>query len=314
MQIATLSRSGFSLGQTEVPRPDDNELLVKTIACGVCGGDVHLYKVRERLGSSQQTLGHEGSGIVVDKGVNVDGFELGDHVTAIGGAYADYFVAKPGDLVKLPSGIDPVLALGEPIACCVHAGDRFGTREGDRVAVVGCGFMGLICLQIAKLQGAGDIVAIDPVPYRREMAEQLGATGSANPSDVEIDDPWTGQFDLVIEAAGGQSALDLCSDLVAHHGRIALIGYHESNDGMRSVNMKLWNYKAIDIVNGHVRRHDEKMDAMARGIQWLADGSIVTEPLVRQYALENVSQAFADFELNDEGLFKAVLIPAADEE
>ena len=287
---------------------------MKTIACGVCGGDVHLYKARADLPDLPKVLGHEGSGIVIQVGKNVTGFEIGDRVTAIGGAYADYFVARPEELIKLPDAIDPVMALGEPVACCVHAGDRFGTKKGDRVAVVGCGFMGLVCLQIARIQGAGEIVAIDPVGYRRSMALELGAASAVDPADLQIDDPWSGAFDLVIEAAGNQAALDLCGDLVNHHGKIVLIGYHESNDGNRNVNMKLWNFKAIDIVNGHVRRHDEKMAAMAKGIRWLADGTLVTEPLVRQYALEDVAQAFSDFDSNDDGLFKAVLIPDTDAE
>ncbi|MEO1202113.1 MAG: zinc-binding dehydrogenase [Pseudomonadota bacterium] len=313
MQQATLTRAGFTLGDADVPAPQADEFLIRTTACGVCGGDVHVYRTRDALATPELLLGHEGAGIIVAKGDEASGFEIGDRITAIGGAYADFFVARASDLVKLPDAVNAVHALGEPIACCVHAGDRFGMQPGASVAVVGCGFMGLVCLQIAKLQGAGEIVAIDPVAYRREMAGQLGAARTLHPDDIRVDDPWTGEFDLVIEAAGGQAALDLCGDLVAHHGRIVLIGYHESNDGMRDVNMKLWNFKAIDVVNGHVRRHDEKRAAMEKGIRWLAEGKLVTEPLVRQYALENVDQAFRDFEANDDGLFKAVLIPDADD-
>ncbi|MEO1035922.1 MAG: zinc-binding dehydrogenase [Pseudomonadota bacterium] len=312
MQQATLTPTGFTLGDTKAPEPAAHEFLIKTLACGVCGGDVHVYRTRDRMAQPKLLLGHEGAGIIVGKGADARGFEIGDRVTAIGGAYADFFVATPDQLVAIPDTLNPIYALGEPIACCVHAGDRFGIQQGDRVAVVGCGFMGLVCLQIAKIQGAGEIVAIDPVPYRREMAERLGANRSMPPADALVDDPWTGAFDLVIEAAGGQAALDLCGDFVAQHGRIVLIGYHESNDGMRSVNMKLWNFKAIDIVNGHVRRHSEKLAAMEKGIRWLNEGKLATEPLVRQYTLENVDQAFCDFEANDDGLFKAVLIPNGD--
>ena len=213
----------------------------------------------------------------------------------------------------MPDSVEAVFALGEPIACCVHAADRFGTQPGDRVAVVGCGFMGLVCLQLAKLQGAGDIVAIDPVPYRRAMAEELGAHRSMTPTDLAADSALDDAFDLVIEATGVQPALDACGDLVAEHGRIVLIGYHQSNDGRRTVNMQQWNYKAIDVINGHVRRDDEKRAAMAKGIQLLEEGRLTTEPLVRQYALENVDQAFRDFDQNSPGLFKAVLIPETHE-
>jgi threonine dehydrogenase-like Zn-dependent dehydrogenase len=90
-------------------------------------------------------LGHEASGEVVATGSQVTGIQTGDIVTALAmPAYAEYFVATAADLVQLPPDIDPIYALGEPVACCVHAAGRFGIQPGDKVAVVGCGFMGLI--------------------------------------------------------------------------------------------------------------------------------------------------------------------------
>lgn len=313
MRVAILTKSGFDLRDADKPSPAPNEVLVRTIGCGVCGGDLHVYNVRDRLNEGETMLGHEASGIVIEAGSAVRGISEGDRVTVIGGAYADYFVAEPDTLVRLPENIDPRFALGEPLACCVHASDRFGTRPGDRVAIVGCGFMGLICMQLVKIQGAGEIVAIDPVDYRRDMAMELGATRALHPDDMRIEDPQEGCFEVVIEAAGAAPAVDLCSNLVTQHGRIVFVGYHESNEGLRTVNMQLWNFKAIDVVNGHVRRHDEKMEAMRKGIQLLADGKLVTEPLVRLYSLDNVDTAFADFAANKEGLFKAVLIPSAND-
>ena len=313
MRTAILTKDGFSLRDAEIPSPAPDEVLVKTIGCGVCGGDLHVFSVRESLAAKETMLGHEASGVIIDVGGDVDEFAVGERVTAIGGAYADYFVVRPDSLVRLPDNVEPMFALGEPLACCVHASDRFGTRPGDRAAIVGCGFMGLICLQLAKLQRPSELVAIDPVRYRREMALELGADRALHPDDAQAEDPQTGAFEIVVEAAGVPSAVDLCTDLVTQHGKITLVGYHESNGGMRSVNMQLWNFKAIDVINGHVRRHDEKMQAMAKGIDLLAAGKLVTEPLVLQYALDNVEKAFADFAANKEGLFKAVLVPAGDE-
>ncbi len=313
MQIAVLTTDGFELRSAEVPVPGKGEVLVKTIGCGVCGGDLHVYRVRQDLEGGETLLGHEASGTVVDIGAGVEGFQVGDRVTAIGGAYADYFVASTDCLIRLPDTVDPLYALGEPLACCVHACDRLDIGPDDDVAIVGCGFMGLICLQLARIQGARSITAIDPVASRRTAAQELGASIGLHPADVSIDDRDEGAFDVVIEAAGVPSAIDLCTEAVRQHGKVVLVGYHESHDGLRTVDMKLWNFKAIDVINGHVRRHDEKMAAMKQGIELLSTGRIVTEPLVRLYDLESVENAFSDFAASDAGLFKAVLVPSADD-
>lgn len=307
MRAAVLTGAGFELREIAMPACGPDEVLVQTLACGICEGDIQAYKTRNETGLGEETLlGHEGTGVVAAVGGNVRDFAEGDIVTALGGAYADSFVARPAQLVKLPAGVDPLYALGEPIACCVHAGDRFDIRPGNRVVVVGCGFMGLICLQLARYQGAGVLYAVDPIDERQQMAIRLGATTAGHPEAMQ------GQldaFDVVIEAAGVQSALDLCGHLVTQHGRLILVGYHQSNSGLRIINMQQWNYKAIDVVNGHVRRIDEKLEAMRRGMDLVGQGYLATRPLSTPYSLAQVEQAFQDLLGRKAGLFKAILVP-----
>ena len=310
MESAFLTPNGFDLRDISIPEPGDHEILVKTIGCGVCSGDIHTYRVRSERVTGEMMLGHEASGVIVSVGDSVEGFSDGDRVTAIGGAYADYFVAQPDELVKLPEGVDPLFALGEPLACCVHASERFGFTDGDRAVVIGCGFMGLICIQLLRLMGAEEVVAIDPVESRRAMALEMGATEVCHPGDALTADPDEGEYEVVVEAAGSSSALDLASDLVTHHGTITIVGYHESNHGQRSINMQRWNYKAIDVVNGHVRRHDEKMAAMRKAVELLEQESLITKPIASVYALSEVAQVFRDFDDSKENLFKAILVPA----
>ncbi|HUS59324.1 MAG TPA: zinc-binding dehydrogenase, partial [Planctomycetota bacterium] len=216
-------------------------------------------------------------------------------------------------LVKLPKEVDPVWAMGEPLACTVHAGARFCIRPGDRVAVVGSGFMGLLCLQLARLMGAGSLAAFDLLPWRLETARKFGAQLTFVPPP---DGPQTvirdaGECHVVIEAAGTQSALDMCTDLVAFHGRLLIVGYHQSNNGMRSVPMALWNWKAIDVINGHVRRDDEKRDAMAAGIEMIRSGGLDMKSLVTCYPFDGMNTAFADLMARKPGLFKAGITFAA---
>ncbi|MEM8936690.1 MAG: zinc-binding dehydrogenase [Pseudomonadota bacterium] len=308
MRAAVLNSSGFQLRDAEIPTPGAGEVLIKMIACGICGGDQHIFSIRDRLPEEETWLGHEGAGTIVSLGDGVSGFNVGDTVTSLSGGFSEYFISHADHACLVPKGIDPRLALGEPVACCVHASDRFGTKSGDHVAVVGCGFMGLLCMQLLKLQGAGKIVAIDPIAYRREAAIQLGADTAIAPEEVESFDPEQGIFDIVVEAAGIPSAIDLSTDLARQHGRVIFVGYHESNDGMRVVNMQRWNLKALDIVNGHVRRMDEKYDAMVKGVELIAQGKLHTKELVVEYPLDEISTAFDDIFGREKEIFKVVLV------
>jgi threonine dehydrogenase-like Zn-dependent dehydrogenase len=118
-----------------------------------------------------------------------------------------------------------------------------------------------------------------------------------------------GEFDVVIEAAGVQSALDLSCDLVKKHGRIVIVGHHKTQDGLRTVNMNQWNWKALDIVNGHVHKYDEKLEAMREGVALMQQGRLDVTPLVTFYPLSQVQRAFDDLCAKKEGLFKAAIIP-----
>lgn len=311
MKVAVLTRDGFVIRDRDIPSCGPDQVLVKTTACGICEGEVFIYRNRATLVQTEIVLGHEGNGIVVAIGRNVKGFKEGDVVTTIEGAYAEYFLASPDSLVKLPDNLDPKWIIGEPVACYVHAGNRFGIRLGDHVAVIGCGFMGLGCLQLAKIQGASFICAVEPIDWRRDVARRFGADAVHSPETVDAE--WLlkeyGEFDVVIEATGVQAAIDLATELVKQHGRIILIGYHQSNGGMRTVNMKKWNFKAIDVINGHVRRNDEKLKAMQAGIDLIRAGRLVIKPLVQHYKLSQVEKAFEDLVSRKKGLFKAALVP-----
>lgn len=311
MRAAVLTANGFNVQEVAELTIGAGEVLVKTLACGVCSGDLFVYQHRADFAATNSRLGHEASGEVVAVADGVTNINSGDIVTALAQpAYADYFVAAADCLVKLPSTIDPKYALGEAVACCVHAANRFDIQPGDRVAVVGCGFMGLVCLQLAKYQAAGFICAIDPIVERRAKSQQFGADVTYDPGVSTGDDILSeqGEFDVVIEAAGVQPAIDLCTDLVTKHGRIILVGYHQSNNGLRTVNMQAWNFKAIDVINGHVRRRDEKVAAMQRGVALMQEGHIVTEPLVTVYDFDDAERAFRDLTKGDPNLFKAVLL------
>jgi threonine dehydrogenase-like Zn-dependent dehydrogenase len=311
MKAAVLTKGGFEIGEVERPEPGPREVLVKVSACGICEGDTYQYRRMQRGESFESELGHEGSGIVEAIGKRVGELKEGDRVTAIDGPYGEYFVTRPERLVKLPDGIDLVWAMGEPVACVLHAAPRFGIRLGDRVALLGCGFMGLLCLQAARLAGPSHLCAMDLLDWRLTTAKALGADETLNVEGMSGEDlaKCLGEFDVVIEAVGNQAALDLAWPIVRQHGRIILIGYHQTGQGMRTINMERWNFKAIDVINGHVRRDDEKVEAMRRGLDLMAAGRFQMEPLVTEYDFDHIDEAFEDLIGRKEGLYKVALVP-----
>ena len=314
MKAAILGLEGFEI--RDIPRPvvKDTGLLVKTIACGICEGDVFSYRNATENGilpeNPDRPLGHEGTGVVVETGPRAGGFAPGDLVTSIDGAYAEYFATSPDRVVKVPSGVEPTRVVGEPLACCVHGAGRYGTKNGDSAAVIGCGFMGILCVELLRVQGAGSICVLDLLEWRLRDARRHGATASyvsAGRTPVEVGRD-LGVFAVVVEATGTPGGLAIAEQLVAEHGRLVIVGYHQSQAGTRSVNMKLWNWKAIDVVSAHVRREDEKVEAMARGLGLLEAGQLHYPSLVTEYPFDDIRPAFADLLGRREGLYKASLV------
>lgn len=232
------------------PTPAAGELLIEVAACGVCGSDIPrvLHTGAHRL---PLVCGHEFSGHVVDAGDDVDGFASGELVTvpplipcfaceqcARGsfslcddydyfgsrrdGAYAEYVTVPVTNAMKVPAGLDPqAAAMADPAAIALHAIWRGAPRIGDRVAIVGCGPIGLFAIQWARIAGARDVLAVDVSPASIELAEQAGATATASNDD---DATAHGGFDLVVEAAGAPAAEDLAVRLVRAGGRAAFVG------------------------------------------------------------------------------------------
>lgn len=310
MKVAILTEKGFDIREADRPECGPGGVLVRASACGICEGDTYQYRQMKSGNTFPSALGHEGSGVIEAVGHGVEGLKTGDRVTALGGPYGEYFLTRPEQVAKLPSCIDPVWAMGEPLACVLHAAPRFGIELGDRVALLGCGFMGLLCLEAALLEGPSYLCAMDLLDWRLEKAKEFGADETLNVEGMSGEDleKRLGEFDVVIEAVGNQAALDMAWPIVRQHGRIVLIGYHQTNSGMRTVNMERWNFKAIDVINGHVRRDDEKAEAMRRGIELMAAGRMKMKPLVTEYDFGQINQAFEDLINRKEGLYKAALV------
>ena len=266
--------------------------------------------------SYPQRRGHEPAGTVRAVGPGVTQFQSGDRVTGLfQPAYSDVAVTSQDNLLLVPEGVPFELALGEPIACLVNAQRRTPVQLADRVALIGLGFMGLGLLQLLNLRGPKQIIAIDPREDARNKAAELGATEIYHPDEVPADyfitdwNEWESPkgVDVAIEASGTQPGLTMAGKMVRAHGILSILGFHQG--GMRQVDVEMWNWKAIDVVNAHVRRHADLMESMRIGLDLMAADKFSFAPLVtHRFGLDQVDDAFTALLEKPSGFMKAVVV------
>lgn len=296
------------------PEPGRGEIVVEVKACGVCASELHPWM--DPRPAYPYRMGHEPSGIVSAVGPGVTRFNPGDRATGLfAPAYSDFALASEANVLPIPAGVPFDLALGEPIACLVNAQRRTHIELADRVALIGLGFMGLGLLQLLKLRGPREIIAIDPRDDARHKALELGADTVYHPSEVPDElilgewQQWSGPngVDVAIEASGTQPGLSMAGRMVKAHGILSILGFHQG--GLRNVDVEMWNWKAIDVVNAHVRRHADLMESMRIGLELIEANKFSFGPLVtHRFALSEVDQAFMALLQKPHGFIKAVVL------
>ncbi|QNM10006.1 zinc-dependent alcohol dehydrogenase [Wansuia hejianensis] len=254
-----LGMEGVVLADLPKPVPKENEVLIKVMACGICGTDLHII-ADEYAHTPPIVLGHEFTGVIEACGGAVKGLETGDQVIVnningcgschycrqgdyqmclekasiginLNGGMAEY-VTAPGDHVfKVPDAMkgSDIPALSEPVACCVRAViDHTDIKPGDTVLVTGPGAIGQICAQLAKLCGAYVIVSGTKVDEARlELAKRLGADATASDAArlAEMVRQRTEYgVDVVLECSGAAPALNQAFELVRKEGQVTQVG------------------------------------------------------------------------------------------
>ncbi len=298
------------------PKPEIGaaEVLVKLKVCGVCASELYSWS-RGADRKSSLIMGHEPMGIIEETGDLVEGFEKGDRVTGLfNQAFAEYAKADFRNLVKVPDDLEDIVAIGEPLSCLVSGANRTPVMLGDTVAVVGAGFMGLGFMQLMKLKGSGKIIAVDIRMEGLEHASRFGADIACFPNDVDaqykvMDWNEIGQgVEVCVEAGGSQASLDLAGEMTAAHGVLSIVGYHQSNAGIRNVKMNLWNWKALTVINAHERRKEVHLKAMEAIFPLIQSGKFNMKAMVTHvYSLDEVDRAFEDLKNKPEGFIKGVI-------
>jgi threonine dehydrogenase-like Zn-dependent dehydrogenase len=304
------------VAEVPIPEPGPGEVRVRIEGCGVCASNVVPWEGPEwmRFPTEPGGLGHEAWGIVDAVGPGVDGLMPGDQVVTLSQhAYAEYDIAGTGSVVRLPPALAGEPFPGEPLGCAMNILARSGIAPGQTVAIVGIGFLGALLTRLATDAG-GRVIAIARRTFALETAKAMGAAET-----IPMDDHWRiiervkeltdGRFcERVIEATGKQWPLDLAAELCAERGRLVIAGYHQ--DGPRQVNMQLWNWRGLDVVNAHERDPAIYVDGVRKAVDAVVAGRLDPGPLLtHSYPLERLDEALAATRDRPEGFMKAVVTP-----
>ena len=299
LQIAEVGK--LELIHADKPAVRPLTLLVRVAASGICGTDPHilhgLYPANFPL-----IPGHEYAGVVEMVGDGVDGFAPGDHVAVdpnilcghcyfcrrgkvhlcknlvalgvnIPGGFAEHCVVPSSQAYKIPQSLPLAhAALAEPVACCLRGVDLAAIASGDRVAIFGAGPMGAIILQLARMQGASDVLVIDPQEGRRKRAELLGASWVLDPSRTQVVDAIRAEYpdgiEVVFDCSGNVAAVQQALGLVMRGGMLMLFGVCQKDRNLE-INPFWVNDNEITIRGSY-----NNPNTMSRALDLLASGRL----------------------------------------
>jgi threonine dehydrogenase-like Zn-dependent dehydrogenase len=188
---------------------------------------------------------------------------------------------------------------------------RANIRAGDHVAIVGVGFLGMLLVQLAVDAGA-KVIACGRRAGALQLARELGAEHTHLLDDhARIIDAVKSLTDerlcnVVIECVGKQSPLDLATELTGVRGRLVIAGYHQ--DGPRQVNMQLWNWRGLDVINAHERDPRVYLDGIRGAVDAVLTGRLKLDRLItHRLPLEQLGKALDLTRDRPDGFMKALI-------
>jgi threonine dehydrogenase-like Zn-dependent dehydrogenase len=296
------------------PEPGPGQVRVKLEGSGVCASNLTPWAGPDwmQFPTEPGSLGHEGWGMVDALGEGVTGLAIGDRVAALSyKAYAEYDLAEAEAVVKLPDSLAGQPFPGEPLGCAMNIFRRSDIQAGQTVAIIGIGFLGAILTKLASDAGAR-VIAISRRPFSLDLARRMGAAETIPMEDhtgiiERVKELTGGTFcDRVIEAVGKQWPLDLAGEITRERGRLIVAGYHQ--DGPRQVNMWLWNWRGLDVINAHERDPKVYVEGIREAVEAVATGRLDPSGLyTHRFPLERLDEALNATRDRPDGFLKALV-------
>lgn len=315
MRAAVLVGPGqVEIAHVPVPEPGPGQIRFRVEGCGVCASNLVPWSGPSwmQYPTKPGALGHEAWGIVDALGEGVKSIAVGERIAALSyTAYAEYDLARAEDVVFLPPSLENEPFPGEALGCAMNIFRRSAIEAGQTVAIIGIGFLGAILTKLASDAGAR-VIAISRRPFSLDLARRMGASEAIPMDDhnlivSRVQELTDGRLcQRTIEAVGKQWPLDLAGELTGVRGRLVIAGYHQ--DGPRQVNMWLWNWRGLDVVNAHERDERVYLRGMREAVEAVSSGRLAARTLyTHAFPLERLDEALNATRDKPNGFLKALV-------
>lgn len=320
--------------QRAKPTPAAHEVLIKPIAAGICGTDIHAWAGNQPFFSYPRVLGHELCGEVVELGSQASGFRLGQRVALIpyvacqqcdaclsgktnccekisvigvhqDGGFCEYLSVPTSNLLAVDE-VDPeAAALIEPFAISAHAVRRAAVTADEQVLVVGAGPIGLGVVAIAAAAGAKVVVADTSEQRRAHVAQKLGLA-TVNPLDADFETQLRAEFGgrlpaKVIDATGSPAAMNGAVKLIRHGGTIVFVGLHKGDLVIPDIE---FHKKETTLLGSR----NATLEDFAKVGELMANGQLRADMMLnRHYDFSTLADRFEADVINNRELIKGVI-------
>ena len=322
----------------ETPRPiaAEGQVLVRIMRIGICGSDIHVYHGKHPFTRYPVTQGHEVSGRIEAVGSGVEGLSVGQKVTiepqvccghcypcthgkynlceelkVMGfqttGTASEYFTMDAAKVTPLPETMSyDEGAMIEPLAVTVHAAKRFPELKGARVAILGCGPIGILLMQSCKALGAASVLVTDVSDYRLSVARSVGADYAVNTGETDMEKALRDAFgsdkaDVIYDCAGSDITMGQAIRCARKGSTIVLVAVFSK---LASVDLAVLNDHELELNTSMMYRHEDYVDA----IRLVSEGKVQLRPLMsRHFAFRDYLKAYQYIDENREMTMKVII-------
>ena len=325
--LYVLEPNKIEIKEIAIPEPGPADVLIKVMASGICGTDIHILK-GEYIGDYPVIPGHEFSGIVKKTGSQVKRIKVGDHVAVEPNIACDncsfclenqqnYCENWAATGVTLPGGMEQYVcvpekavfnidglsfeegAFVEPLSCVLHGVQELNISIADKVLIIGSGPIGMLLLQTLKLKGVSHITVVDVDRERLEIASQLGA----DQVYLSLDSVPKDHFEIVVDATGVPALMSQTINFAKKGAEILLFGVPPKK------NVEFYAFdiflKGLKLMSSYTSVRNSQ-----QALSMLASGKINIKPLIsHKLPLKDFSKAIDMIGSKSEKTLKVLIMP-----